>query len=205
MPQPESANPPGGPDEGYKNIQRQLEKARQDAKKHLQSSLEVDRIEAELKLNRQQTSEVIRILKENSADADDLEKLEQQGQRAAASLTQQHEYRKNLVDLLHGDEEDVDWDTDERLDGARQAWSKGQFADAVRQTQTVLGSSDDIDSKVDKKVKEVLRTLGMKVDSGESTSTPSPTSMPSPREIVVDPAAAKQKMNEFLQTLYKPK
>lgn len=173
QPDPTTDNTPDGEMEvtvdGYKELQRKLNKANERAKRATRERLESERLRAEQEIVTTSVTDLIAAIRDGM-DEDKIEEIEEGIERKRRSIAEQSSFISEIDDALA--DTDFDWDTSEELDKAREAWEAGDFSRAVREVAAVVrpASEADLQARIQEGLQKELARLGLKVDTGESSA-----------------------------------
>jgi hypothetical protein len=159
--QPNPDGESGQPSDEYKNLQRQLSKAQNIAKEVIRSSVDAN---AALATAARTEEMMLSMLEQTDPEAAGEARVKRQGQMEI--VQSQHE----LTDLLS--EHDTDWQ-DDRLDASRELFNAGDVKGAAAAAHTALDvdPTEDIESRIEQRVREALGVTAGQVDTGQGIAS----------------------------------
>tara|TARA_Y100000034_G_C6893689_1_gene411592 strand:- start:1994 stop:2599 length:606 start_codon:yes stop_codon:yes gene_type:complete len=193
--QPNPSGESGTPDERYKNLQRQLEKARTQNREVVRTAVDAN---AALATAARTEELMLRFMDSESPD------LAKEGRSKRTSQMEDIAAQHELTDILA--ENDVDWQ-DERLAEARDLWGSGKRKDAVSAAADALGVGEqgNMETVVAEAVRKALGVTAAQVDTGTGVASGSgPITRGAAREMVDgnDSDALIGNAQEFLNRVY---
>lgn len=195
-----------GPTEEFKNLQRQLSESRKQSKKFLKDSLESERLRSEVGSLREMVSELAGVIKETAVvEEGDIEGVLKRAKERSVSDAEASQYQGQISEIIA--DNDADWDGDENLVGAREAWTKGDLSGALREVEKAFSTPSGSEEALKSMVQTELKKLGVSVDVGGTPAVPAaaPTGLSSYLDILNDPKAAMQDRDKLLDEAFKPR
>ena len=171
------------PNDAYKSLQRKLEASRSRERQYQKEAGATQRMEAQLASFSAGMEQILDVIHSNG-----LIDNEEQFRRVKAGFSTRNPDSdaalSEIMEQLH--EAETMWD-DQRLNGPREAWSKGDYQGAVTQVRQILApetngvlSEGQIEAEVNRRI--AARGGAQGVDGGGSTA-------PSDASIINDPVA----------------
>ena len=171
------------PNDAYKSLQRKLEASRSRERPYQKEAGSAQRMEAQLSAFAVGLEQLLDVIHSNGL-IDDEDRYKQAKAGFSTRNSNSDAALEEIMEQLH--EAETMWD-DQRLNGPREAWSKGDYQGAVTQVRQILApetngvlSEGQIEEEVNRRI--VARGGAQGVDGGGSTA-------PSDASIINDPVA----------------
>ena len=171
------------PNDAYKSLQRKLEAARTRERQYQKEAGATQRMEAQLAAFGASIETILDVIHSNGL-IDDEDRYKQAKQGFSTRNSNSDAALDEIMEQLH--EAETMWD-DQRLNGPRESWSRGDYQGAVAQVKQILApetngvlSEDQIEDEVNRRIS--ARGGAQSVDGGVSTA-------PSDSGIMNDPTA----------------
>ena len=171
------------PNDAYKSLQRKLESARTRERQYQKEAGATQRMEAQLAAFGASIETILDVIHSNGL-IDDEDRYKQAKQGFSTRNSNSDAALDEIMEQLH--EAETMWD-DQRLNGPRESWSRGDYQGAVAQVKQILApetngvlSEDQIEDEVNRRIS--ARGGAQSVDGGVSTA-------PSDSGIMNDPTA----------------
>ena len=171
------------PNDAYKSLQRKLEAARTRERQYQKEAGATQRMEAQLAAFGSSIETILDVIHSNGL-IDDEDRYKQAKAGFSTRNSNSDAALEEIMEQLH--EAETMWD-DQRLNGPREAWSKGDYQGAVSQVRQILTpetngvlSEGQIEEEVNRRI--AARGGAQGVDGGGSTA-------PSDASIINDPVA----------------
>jgi hypothetical protein len=144
------------PDDQYKNLQRQLGKSQATIKRLEREAIRTETQEARSDLALSQMDNLITALQSDDGEVD-LESVRESVRASKATLDVAADSRLAIHDITA--DEEIEWDTDERLEDARGLWKSGDFRGAKESAARALGQGGLTTSAVKEQVAETIKEM----------------------------------------------
>ena len=171
------------PNDAYKSLQRTLEASRTRERQYQKEAGATQRMEAQLAAFGASIETILDVIHSNGL-IDDEDRYKQAKQGFSTRNSNSDAALDEIMEQLH--EAETMWD-DQRLNGPRESWSRGDYQGAVAQVKQILApetngvlSEDQIEDEVNRRIS--ARGGAQSVDGGVSTA-------PSDSGIMNDPTA----------------
>jgi hypothetical protein len=171
------------PNDAYKSLQRKLEAARTRERQYQKEAGATQRMEAQLAAFGASIETILDVIHSNGL-IDDEDRYKQAKQGFSTRNSNSDAALEEIMEQLH--EAETMWD-DQRLNGPRESWSRGDYQGAVAQVKQILApesngvlSEDQIEDEVNRRI--AARGGAQSVDGGVSTA-------PSDSGVMSDPSA----------------